>query len=81
MKSREHGEIAYFNGSFAFIKPDVEGKDVFAHVSELPTDRIHSGDRVTFDLAPDPYKPGRMRAVQVRFINGDDKAPQNETPG
>jgi cold shock CspA family protein len=40
MKSREHGEIAYFNGSFAFIKPDVEGKDVFAHVSELPTDRF-----------------------------------------
>ena len=71
MKSRESGEIASFNGAFAFIKPDLGGKDVFAHVSELPSDQIHSGDRVSFDVAPDPYKPGRMRAVQVRFVSGD----------
>ena len=71
MKSREHGAIATFNGSYAFIKPDGADGDVFAHRSELPSDQIHRGDRVSFDVAPDPYKPGRMRAVQVRFVNGD----------
>ena len=68
MKSREQGAIATFNGAFAFIRPDGADKDVFAHASELPTGPIHGGDRVTFDIAPDPFKPGKMRAVAVRFI-------------
>jgi cold shock CspA family protein len=73
MKSRELGTIATYNGSYAFIRPDAVDKDVFAHSSELPSDSIHRGDRVSYDLMPDAFKPGRMRAVQVRFVNGEDK--------
>ena len=39
--------------------------------SQTTTNKIYSGDRVTFDLAPDPFKPGKMRAVAVRLVNGD----------
>ena len=33
---REHGTVATFNGSYAFLKPDAADRDVFAHVSQLP---------------------------------------------
>jgi hypothetical protein len=39
----------------------------------LPTDRMYSGARVSFDVSPDPFKPGRMRAVVVRFIDPSEK--------
>jgi cold shock CspA family protein len=73
MKSREQGAITTFNGSYAFVRPDGADKDVFAHVSELPTDRMYSGARVSFGVSPDPFKPGRMRAVVVRFIDPSEK--------
>jgi cold shock CspA family protein len=76
MKSREHGEIATYNGSYAFIRPDNCGRDVFAHESALPDGRIHCGDRVSFDVAPDPYKPGRMLARNVRFEDEEKPSAQ-----
>jgi cold shock CspA family protein len=67
MKSREFGTVATYNGSYAFIRSDAEDtQDVFAHASELP-DAINRGDR--YDVAPDIYKPGKMRAVGVQFID------------
>jgi cold shock CspA family protein len=72
MKSREFGTIATYNGSYAFTRSDAaDSKDVFAHSSELPSDPIHRGDRVSYDLAPDLFKPGRMCAKSVRFIDGE----------
>jgi len=71
MKSREMGTVASFNGSYCWIKPDTAERDVFAHASELPEGRIHRGDRVEFDLAPDSFKPGKMCAKRVRFAGGD----------
>jgi cold shock CspA family protein len=70
MKSREHGAISTFNGSYAFITPDSGEKDIFAHSSQLPDNPIHRGDRVSFDLAPDKFKPGKMCANNVR-MEGD----------
>jgi cold shock CspA family protein len=73
MKSREIGNVVTFNGTYAFIRPDLAERDVFAHVSQFPTDKIRRGDRVSYDLVPDPYKGnGKMHAVAVRFIDGDD---------
>jgi cold shock CspA family protein len=70
MKSREFGTIATYNGSYCFIKPDAaDSRDVFAHSSDLPGGPIHRGDRVSYDLAPDTFKPGRMRAKAVRFVD------------
>ena len=31
--------------------------------------RFHRGDRVSYDVAPDIYKPGKMRAVGVQFVD------------
>jgi cold shock CspA family protein len=73
MKAREFGTVATYNGSYCFIKPDADSKDVFARSSELPSDPIHRGDRVSYDLTPDIYKPGRMCAKSVRLIDGESK--------
>jgi cold shock CspA family protein len=72
MKSRECGSIATFSGTFAFFRPDAADKDIFAHASELPNGHIQRGDRVSYDLAPDRYKPGRMCARAVRL---EDESP------
>jgi cold shock protein len=80
MKAREHGTVATFNGSFCFITPDNGQRDVFAHVSQLPQGQtMHRGDRVSFDLAPDPFKNGKMCAKAVRFLD-DAKNPQLMRP-
>jgi cold shock CspA family protein len=69
MKPREFGTIATYNCSYVFIKPDAaDTKDVFAHASELPGP-VHRGDRVSYDVAPDIYKPGKMRAVGAQFVD------------
>ena len=67
-ESRTQGEVAFWNGnSFGFIKPDAGDQDAFFHVSELPADQpVQCGDRVSFNIAPDPKKPSRSRAVKVR---------------
>jgi cold shock CspA family protein len=80
MKSREYGTIATYNGTYAFIKPDAAEKDVFAHESELPSDSIHRGDRVSYDLVPDTYRPGRMKAARVRFVD-ESKPDGGVNPG
>jgi cold shock CspA family protein len=72
MRSRELGKISTYNGTYAFIQPDTGDKDVFAHESELPND-IRRGDRVSFSVSPDTYKPGKMCAKQVRVE--DEKGP------
>jgi cold shock CspA family protein len=80
MKSREYGTIATYNGTYAFIKPDAAENDVFAHSSELLSDSIHRGDRVSYDLVPDTYKPGRMKAANVRLVDAD-KPDEGVSPG
>jgi cold shock CspA family protein len=69
MRSREFGKVVTYNGTYAFLRPDGADRDVFAHASQLPDDGIHTGDRVTFDISPDPYKPGRMMATNVTFAD------------
>jgi cold shock CspA family protein len=75
MKSRELGTIASFNGSYAFIRRDEDdSKDIFAHSSELPSEDIRRGERVSFYVQPDQFKAGKMCAKQVRLE--DEKAPE-----
>jgi cold shock CspA family protein len=84
MKSRILGRCVSFNGSYAFLRPiggDGKAKDVFAHESELPDGTISVGDKVTFDVAPDTYKPGRMRATNVRLVDGDRKPDEGAGAG
>jgi cold shock CspA family protein len=79
VKSREFGTVATYNGSYAFIKPDTADKDVFAQASELPGS-VSRGDRVSYDLLPDTYKPGRLCAKSVRFVE-EGESQQNGAAG
>jgi cold shock CspA family protein len=73
MKSRELGTVASYNAVFAFIRRDDVERDIFAHESDLPSEGIRRGDRVSFVVAPDPYKPGKLLARDVRLE--DEKSP------
>lgn len=59
---------------FGFITPDdapSRGADVFFHQSALQDGFIadlHEGQRVEFDVEPDPRHPERSRAANVRLI-------------
>jgi cold shock CspA family protein len=83
MKARVLGRCVTFNGSYAFRPTGGDGKvkDVFAHESELPDGTISVGDKVTFDVAPDTYKPGRMRATNVTLVDGDRKPDEGAGAG
>ena len=73
---REAGRIVFWNAdrTYGFIKPDLGGDDVFFYYEEA--EDIPHGARVTFSTGPDKFKPGRLRALQVRFENGGDTTPQ-----
>jgi cold shock CspA family protein len=77
MKERELGTVASYNGVFAFIRRDDVERDIFAHESELP-DGIVRGDRVSFQVAQDPYKPGKMLARGVRLEDTETPPPPAE---
>jgi cold shock CspA family protein len=57
---------------FGFVRVDGTKSDAFFHRESIATDddfeRIELFDRVEFDTAPDPKKPGKCRAVNVRLI-------------
>jgi cold shock CspA family protein len=80
MQAREYGEIVTYNGSYAFIRPDSGEKDLFAHSSQLPDGNIHRGDRVSYDQQPDKFKPGRMCATSVRFVDDSKNGPPSRSP-
>ena len=54
---------------FGFIQPNGGSNDVFFHTSSLPEgtyDSLVEGQRVEFDVQPDPRDAGRSRAANVR---------------
>jgi cold shock CspA family protein len=75
MRERETGTVASYNGVFAFIRRDDVERDIFAHESELPMIGVRCGDKVSFEVAPDPYKPGKMLARDVRLLEEEKSAP------
>lgn len=56
---------------FGFILPEDATEEVFFHSSavESPTfDELNEGQRVEFDVEPDPRQPSRSRAAHVRQV-------------
>ena len=56
---------------FGFIQADGVTEDVFFHSSavEQPTfDELSEGQKVEFDIEPDPRQPQRSRAAHVRQV-------------
>ncbi|MDD2429172.1 MAG: cold-shock protein [Eubacteriales bacterium] len=66
------GTVKWFNASkgFGFISNADGGEDVFVHFSAIQSEGFKSleeGQRVEYDVEPDPKNPSRMRAVNVRI--------------
>ncbi len=66
------GTVKWFDSGkgFGFISNDNGGDDVFVHFSSIVSDGYKSlsdGQKVTFDVEPDPKNSRKTRAVNVRF--------------
>ena len=64
------GTVKWFNAEkgYGFISNDEGGQDVFVHFSSIQTEGFRTlteGQKVTFDLEPDPKDPSKNRAANV----------------
>ena len=65
------GTVKWFNAEkgYGFISNDEGGADVFVHFSAIQTDgyrTLTEGQKVEFDVEPDPKNSSKMRAVNVK---------------
>ena len=65
-----NGTVKWFNESkgFGFISREDGGDDVFVHFSAISGSgfkTLSEGQRVTFDVEPDPKDSRKFRAVNV----------------
>lgn len=61
---------------FGFIKPDgAAGRnDLFFHATAVmggSFEQLREGERVSFEVEPDPRNPTRQRAVRVQPMDGE----------
>lgn len=66
------GTVKWFNNEkgYGFIANDNGGDDVFVHFSAIVADgfkTLAEGQKVTFDVEPDPKNSRKLRAVNVRI--------------
>ena len=68
-----HGTVKWFNNEkgFGFISNDDGSGDVFVHFSAIQGTgyrTLNEGQKVTYDVEPDPKNSSKMRAVDVNVI-------------
>ena len=67
------GIVKWFNAEkgYGFITPDDGSEDVFVHFSAIVAEgfkTLAEGQKVSFDVEPDPKNSSKMRAVNVTAI-------------
>ena len=67
------GTVKWFNETkgFGFISNDEGGDDVFVHFSAIQGTgyrSLNEGQKVTYDVEPDPKNSSKLRAVNVTAI-------------
>lgn len=65
-----HGTVKWFNAEkgYGFISNDEGGDDVFVHFSAIQGTgyrSLNEGQKVTYEVEPDPKNPNKLRAVDV----------------
>lgn len=65
-----NGTVKWFNAEkgYGFISNDDNGEEYFVHFSSIMTRGYRSlteGQKVTFDIEPDPKNNSKIRAVNV----------------
>ncbi len=69
-----NGKVKWFNETkgFGFISNDDGSGDVFVHCSSIQSDSdyktLAEGQKVTYDVEPDPKDSRKMRAINVRIV-------------
>ncbi len=68
-----NGTVKWFNEAkgFGFISNDDGSDDVFVHYSAIQTDgfrNLTEGQKVTYDVDPDPKDSSKMRAANVKAV-------------
>ena len=65
-----NGTVKWFNAEkgYGFISNNEGGDDIFVHFSAIQSEgfkTLKEGQKVTFDVEPDPKNSEKMRAVNV----------------
>lgn len=68
------GTVKFFNQDkgFGFIRNDETGEEVFVHFSAIMTDgykTLNEGQKVSYDVEPDPKNSEKNRAKNVTPIS------------
>ena len=67
------GTVKWFNAEkgYGFISNDEGGDDVFVHFSAIQGTgyrSLNEGQKVSYEVEPDPKNTGKLRAVNVAAI-------------
>lgn len=68
-----NGTVKWFNADkgFGFISNDDGSGDVFVHFSAIQSNNFRSlneGQKVTYDIEPDPKDSRKLRAINVCIV-------------
>ena len=67
------GTVKWFNAEkgYGFISNEEGGEDVFVHFSAIVADgyrKLKEGQKVSFEIEPDPKNPEKLRAMNVQAL-------------